>query len=133
MLNDISVLGMIQRGMSWMSRNHDVVASNIANADTPDFEAKELKPLNFGTIQREQIGGVAMARTTPAHMVGIKSPSFGNVRVDRDTYEISSTGNSVNLAEQGVKIARNAMDYQLATSLYSKSVGMVRAVISQNR
>jgi flagellar basal-body rod protein FlgB len=133
LLNDISVLGMIQRGMSWMSRNHDVVATNIANADTPDFEAKELKALDFGKIQREQIGGVEMARTAPGHLVGLKQPSHGKVRINRDTYEISSTGNSVNLEEQGVKIARNAMDYQLATSLYSKSVGMVRAVISQNR
>lgn len=133
MLNDIPMLGMIQRGMSWMSRNHDVVANNIANADTPDFRAKELKPLDFGGIQREQVGGVEMALTARGHMVGMKSPSLGNVRVDRDTYEISSTGNSVNLQEQGVKIARNAMDYQLATTLYSKSVSLVRAVISQNR
>ena len=133
MLNDISVLGMIQRGMSWMSRNHDVVANNIANADTPDFKAKELKPLDFRSIQRKSVGAVQMARTAPGHMLGVKPASLGNVRVDRDTYEISSTGNSVNLEEQGVKIARNAMDYQLATTLYSKSVGMVRAVISQNR
>ena len=133
MLNDISVLGMIQRGMGWMSRNHDVIANNIANADTPNFKAKELKPLNFGSIQREQVGGVEMALTARGHMVGTKPSSLGNVRVDRDPYEISATGNSVNLQEQGVKIARNDMDFQLATTLYSKSVGMVRAVISQNR
>jgi len=133
LLNDIPMIGMIQRGMSWMSRNHDVVANNIANADTPNFKAKELKPLNFGAMQRQQVGGVEMARTASSHMAGLKAPSLGNVRVDRDTYEISTTGNSVNLEEQGVKIARNAMDYQLATTLYSKSVGLVRAVISQNR
>lgn len=133
MLNDISVLGMIQRGMSWMSQNHDVIANNIANADTPDFKAKELKPLDFRQVQREQVGAVEMTRTASAHMIGLKPPSLGNVRVDRDTYEISATGNSVNLEEQGVKVARNAMDYQLATTLYSKSVGMIRSVISQNR
>ena len=67
-------------------------------------------------------------------MTGTRSVGGGGgVRVDRDTYEISATGNSVNLEEQAVNIARNAMDYQLATTLYSKSVGMVRAVISQNR
>lgn len=133
MLNDISMLTMIQRGMSWMTRNHDVVATNIANADTPDFRAKELRPLDYGKLQREQVGAVSMARTAPAHLVGLKPSSEGAVRIDRDTYEISSTGNSVNLEEQGIKIARNAMDYQLATTLYSKSVGMIRAVISQNR
>ena len=133
MLNDIPVLGMIQRGMSWMSRNHDVVANNIANADTPDFKAKELKPIAFGKQCGAQVGAVQVSRTSPAHMTGLASSGSGKVRVDRDTYEISSTGNSVILEEQGVKIARNAMDYQLATSLYSKSVGMVRAVISNNR
>lgn len=133
MLNDLAVIGMIQRGMSWMSRNHDVVAQNIANADTPDFKAKELRPLDLNGVQRQQLTGVRMQVTAPGHLVAASRPSHGNERVDRDTYEISTTGNSVNLEEQGVKIARNAMDYQLATSLYSKSVGMVRAVISNNR
>lgn len=133
MLDDISVLGMIQRGMSWMSRNHDVIAGNIANADTPEFRAKELKPMSFKAVQASHVDSVVMARTAPSHMAGAKTSSGEGVRNDRDPYEISSTGNSVNLEEQAVNIARNAMDYQLATTLYSKSVGMVRAVISQNR
>lgn len=133
MLDDISVLGMIQRGMSWMSRNHDVIAGNIANADTPEFRAKELKPMSFKAVQAAHVDSVVMARTSPSHMTGTKTSSGDGVRNDRDPYEISSTGNSVNLEEQAVNIARNAMDYQVATTLYSKSVGMVRAVISQNR
>ncbi len=134
LLDDIPVLSMIQRGMSWMSRNHDVIAGNIANADTPEFRAKELKPLSFKSVQSAHVANVSMARTGPDHMTGTRSAAGdGGVRLDRDTYEISSTGNSVNLEEQAVGIARNAMDYQLATTLYSKSVGMVRAVISQNR
>ena len=63
MLNDIPVLSMIQRGMSWMSRNHDVIAGNIANADTPEYRANELKPLSFKAVQGAQVPSITMART----------------------------------------------------------------------
>ena len=48
-----------------------------------------------------------------------------------DPYEVSSTGNSVTLEEQAVKIADNSMQYQLASSLYGKSVAMLRMAISK--
>jgi flagellar basal-body rod protein FlgB len=132
-LNDISILSMFQRNMGWLTRNHDVIANNIANSDTPDFKAKELKSLDFDRMMRDAARPVSVAVTSRDHMVGSGGGSNHKVRVDRDTYEVSSTGNSVTLEEQAVNIADNSMKYQLASSLYGKSVAMLRMAINQRR
>ncbi len=134
-IDNIPVIAMMQRGMSWMTRNHEVLARNIANADTPSYKALELEPVNFAAMLGPASRAATVIRTAAGHMDGSRAAADGggSVRESRDPYEISETGNSVSLEEQAVKISRNAMDYQLAVTLYSKSVGMLRAAIGQRR
>ena len=134
-IDNIPVIAMMQRGMSWMTRNHEVLARNIANADTPNYKALELTPVNFAAMLAPTGGAATVTRTAAGHMTGSRGAGDGGGRV-RETpnpYEMSETGNSVSLEEQAVKISRNAMDYQLAVTLYSKSVAMLRAAIGQRR
>jgi flagellar basal-body rod protein FlgB len=49
-LDSIPVLALVQRSIGWLGRNHDVLAQNIANADTPGYRARELKPLDFAAL-----------------------------------------------------------------------------------
>ena len=39
------------------------------------------------------------------------------------------TGNSVSLEEQSVEIARNAMQYQLVTTLYGKNLSLIKTAL----
>ena len=82
------------------------------------------------------MGGVGhqLATLAPAVIVSGKDVhGAGRVRETSNPYEMSETGNSVSLEEQAVRISRNAMDYQLALTLYTKSVAMLRAAIGQRR
>lgn len=126
-LDSIRVLALIERSIGWLGRNHDVLAQNIANADTPGYRARELKPLDFASLVRP----VEVALTAPAHLRPGRAPAGAEVRENREPYEVSSTGNSVSLEEQAVKIASNATSYQLAITLYGKSVALLRAAIAQ--
>ena len=130
-LNDISILSLFQRNMGWLVRNHDVIAQNIANSDTPEFKAKELKAFDFDRVLRETARPVRIAMTSPSHLTGSRRTGDFRVQEDDDPYEVSSTGNSVTLEEQAVNIADNSMQYQLASSLYGKSVAMLRMAISK--
>ncbi len=130
-LDSIRVLAVVQRSIGWLSRNHDVLAQNIANADTPGYKARELKPVDFGALV---VRPVKVALTSPGHLRPTRPRAGGGeTREIRDPYEVSNTGNSVSLEEQAVKIASNAMDYQLAITLYGKSIGLLRAAIAQRR
>jgi flagellar basal-body rod protein FlgB len=131
-LNDIGLIAMLGRRMSWLGRNHDVLAQNIANANTPGYKARALKPRPFRTMVAEAGGPIALTLTAAGHMPGMQAPARDGVRPQRDPYEVTITGNSVSIEQQAVKIGRNAMDYQLATTLYGKAVDMLR-VVSGNR
>ena len=42
------------------------------------------------------------------------------------------TGNAVNLEDEMMKVAANQMDYQAATSLYTRSLGLIKTAIGKN-
>lgn len=132
-LNDIGLIALLGRRMSWLGRNHDVLAQNIANANTPGYRARELEPQAFGSMLAEGVRPVAMTLTANGHMAGARPAARDGVRTQRDPYEVTITGNSVSIEQQAVKIGRNAMDYQLATTLYGKAVDMLRIVAGNRR
>ena len=69
-----------------------------------------------------------------AHMQGVGGGSNRfKVLNSNDVYDVSLTGNAVSLEQQAVLIAKNAMDYQLATTLYGKGLGMIRTAVGQRR
>ncbi len=73
-----------------------------------------------------------VSRTDAGHLSGTgagATEDAGTQEID-DPYEVSENGNAVSLEQQAVMISRNAMDYQLAVTLYQESVAMVRAAIS---
>ena len=41
------------------------------------------------------------------------------------------TGNAVNLEDEMMKVAANQMDFQAATSLYSRSMGLFRTALGK--
>ncbi len=134
-IDDIPVIAMMQRGMSWMTHNHEILARNIANADTPNYKALELEPVDFAAMLSPSSRAATLSQTAAGHMSGggAAADGGGRVRETANPYEMSETGNSVSLEEQAVKISRNAMDYQMALTLYTKSVAMLRAAIGQRR
>jgi flagellar basal-body rod protein FlgB len=48
-------------------------------------------------------------------------------------FEVTPSGNGVNLEDEMLKVAQNQSDYQLASSLYSKSLGMMKIAIGKGR
>jgi flagellar basal-body rod protein FlgB len=46
-------------------------------------------------------------------------------------YETRPSGNAVNLEDEMIKVAANQMDFQAATTLYTKSLGLLKAAIGK--
>ena len=44
-LPDVPLMSMLRTRMSWLHQRQDVLAQNVANADTPKYVAHDLKPL----------------------------------------------------------------------------------------
>lgn len=127
---DIPALAALRTRMQWHQQRQRVLAENIANSDTPNFKPRDLVEPALKTSQAGTAGTVALARTDPGHMaLGGGSDSFAADR--KGTYETRPAGNAVGLEDQMMKVAANQMDYQAATTLYSKSLGLLKIAIGK--
>ncbi len=137
-ISDIPLFSMLRTRMQWHQERQKVLAENVANADTPNFRTRDLKPLDFrsqvqsaGVQAASQAGGPGrLTATDPAHITG--SAGNGAFATDRNSkYDVKPAGNAVNLEDEMMKVASNQMDYQAAISLYSRSMGLFRTALGK--
>ena len=124
--------GAIKQRLAWLGQRQQVLARNVANADTPGFVAHDLEPVRFGDVMRRQVAAVHLATTDPLHLAGQRNrpdQQFAE-RDDLDAGEASPSGNAVDLEEQMAKINETTIDYRLGTQLYRKYLGLIRMAAS---
>jgi flagellar basal-body rod protein FlgB len=141
-ISDIPIFSMLRTKMQWHQERQKVLAENVSNADTPKFKPRDLAPLKFDTpigvsgavgapTPGGNAGGVTLARTDPGHLGGSAggAPHFLSNRGGR--HEVRPAGNAVNLEDEMMKVAANQMDYQTATTLYGRSLGLIKTAIGK--
>lgn len=131
-LKKLPLFDLMARRMSWLGQRQEVLAQNIANANTPGYAPQDLKPMSFGE-EMKRLAPVDPDRTSPLHMAGTvwHKPSPFRADEQRKRYEVAPDGNSVVVEEQMVKVAETQMDYQLVTNLYRKHVDMIKTAIGR--
>lgn len=129
---DIPIFSMLRERMRWHQDRQKLLAENVANAETPGYRARDLRALSFNDlVQGAQPAGVAAARTDARHIAG-SDPGGARYQVRRDTGVITTPdGNRVNLEDEMLKVSQNQMDYQAATGLYQRSLGLIRTALGK--
>jgi len=133
-LNKISLFNAMKQRMGWSARRQEVLADNIANADTPKYKARDLKAFSFkDTVQRQQ-NRLNLDVTNASHLGGrrVQVSEFRDLE-DRAPFEVSPGGNSVVLEEQMAKINETGVSYKLTTQLYKKHLAMLRTALGTGR
>ncbi|MTI45240.1 flagellar basal body rod protein FlgB [Roseibium hamelinense] len=130
---DLPIFQALKSKMQWHQVRQGVLAENIANADTPEYTAKELKSYSFEDHMGREYFGLQTVRTDNGHLTGMISAGTPGKVVERDMFEITPSGNNVILEEQMMKVTENQMDYQAATTLYTKSLSLIRTALSKGR
>lgn len=133
-LNSTPLLAMLKERMGWLSARQNVLAQNVANADTPGYTAHDLKPLNFedilkGATQRSEFSpGLA---TTDAHHIALKPTHQGGdySDVNAPDVEANPTGNTVSLESEMIRVSDTQAEYQAASNLYAKAIDMMKTAI----
>lgn len=133
-INDLPILSALRTKMQWHQERQRVLAENVSNANTPNFKPTDLVEPKFdnkGANVGGGIGTLGMMRTSATHMSAIGgAPSF---RGDggRSGFLTKPAGNAVNLEDQMLKVSANQMDYAAATSLYTRSLGLLKTAIGK--
>ena len=132
-LNKLTLFGMVKGQMKWLNKRQEVLAQNVANADTPDYKPQDLKTVNFREVMREQHKRDMMNKMSGTAVAGLGNSSAFKTEENRTPYETSPDGNAVVLEEQMGKIGETQMKYQLTNELYRKHIGMIKIALGKQR
>lgn len=107
------------------AKRNKVLASNIANAATPNFKARDL---DFQAEIRKAEGGGAMSVTDTRHIkVGLKGPS--KAMLYRQPVNPAQDGNTVEMNVEQMEFSENVIRYQTTLGfLNSKITGLMSAI-----
>ena len=131
-LDKLTFFSVVKRRLAWLGHRQEVLAQNIANSDTPRYQARDLKAFKFKDLVRSQSPNIRMAVTAASHLSGSpKRASDFKVETERQPFETSPNGNSVVLEEQMAKISETGISYRLANQLYKKHLNMLRMAIGR--
>lgn len=119
--------GIHPQALFMHARRSEVLASNIANADTPDYKARDF---DFQKVlQNETRSNVRMKTTAAAHIQphgGVVAPSEMAYRVPN---QASLDGNTVDTQTEHSEYAANALQYQASLSFINGAVSSLRKAI----
>lgn len=123
-----SLMQALKTRMHWHQTRQKLLAENVANADSPGFRPVDLKAPAIG----RESSGIVLAQTSPGH-IGPSGQRNGFDPAKAARFEVTPNGNGVNLEDEMTKVAQNQSDYQLAASLYSKGLGLMKIAIGKGR
>jgi flagellar basal-body rod protein FlgB len=139
-LDRIPVIGMLVRRMEFLGARQRVIAQNVANADTPGYQARDLAPESFARHVAAQSGSSAasasagLAVTATGHLGGTIEPNRGTALQARaDDFETTPSGNAVVLEEEMARLAETKMDYDTITGIYRKQVSMLKTALGRGQ
>lgn len=113
--------------MRYLGERQAVLAQNIANVDTPDYKAKDIKAPDFTAHVMRASKNLPMARTNTMHMASAQNMGGIYKMTERKpTYETNPNGNTVSMEEEIQKVAMTAAQYSQMTGLYRKTIEMFR-------
>ncbi len=102
----------IERYMSLLSARQKLVASNIANADTPGYKTKDID------FQSELQNQLEALNPTVVEVDGLKT---------------KSDGNNVSMDREARLLAENALKFAIATNLARSELQTIRSAIEEGK
>ncbi|MGB0867638.1 MAG: flagellar basal body rod protein FlgB [Granulosicoccaceae bacterium] len=126
-------LGIHDNALKLRSQRSSVIASNIANSDTPNFKARDVdfKQVLAVAAERQQPNSVQMQVTHQAHLP-THDPALGGELMYRTPTQPALDGNTVDTQAEHTRFAENTFMYQASLSfLSSKFKGISYAIKGQ--
>ena len=118
-------LKMLGAALSLRAKRNEILASNIANAATPNFKARDL---DFDT-ELKRINKIGNIQTTNnSHFASIQK-RIGKDSVFRLPIHPSLDGNTVEMAVEQMQFSENVMRYQTTLSFLNNKISGLRSAI----
>ena len=122
--------------MQYLDQRQKVISQNIANADTPSYQPKDLTKLDFGTVldkvsSQSSVPSVHLKATNSGHIDFGTGGKDSKVMKQKISYEVAPDKNGVIMEEQMVKANDVQMNYGLMLNLYKSNMDMMRSSLGR--
>jgi flagellar basal-body rod protein FlgB len=121
-------IDFLGQSLSIRSARQGLLTGNIANAESPEYAAKDIP---FQKILRQKLGedsGVVLIKTQPRHF---PEPGVIPGRESGLPWEVEKDSRGVNLDREMTKLAENNLMYQSAVQALSKKLETIKYIISE--
>jgi flagellar basal-body rod protein FlgB len=115
-----------QTALNVHAYRQQLIASNIANADTPGYQARDI---DFATVLKDAQAGQGKPQVAPLRGNGPDATPFGTELLYRSVVQRSVDGNTVDLDIERAQFAENAVRYEAQLMFVSGQVKSMLAVI----
>ena len=119
-----------EAALSLRSQRQQILASNIANADTPNYKARDF---NFSSalqnvVERKGAETPALSGTSPAHLKGSEELAPGGTALQyRQPTQANIDGNTVEMDIERNQFMDNAVRYEASLNFIS---GQIKNLLS---
>lgn len=125
MFGDLKLLNMASALARHAADRHQVLASNIANADTAGYKAKDVEPFAEAFVRSQShvtlMTGASDSRGESWRIVNSSTPGAA-----------SPNGNTVSLEDQMIRTSEAQQSHAAATAIYKKSIEILRLTLGRN-
>lgn len=124
------IFQLVKSKMAYLGQRQTVLASNVANVDTPGYQAKDVKEPNFAAmVAGKNLPTGKMVKTNPMHMSAMNQRGAFAV-IDRGSLdEYNPNQNGINLDTEMQKVAFTQAEYNKVISIYRKNLSMIRTAV----
>jgi flagellar basal-body rod protein FlgB len=116
----IPLFDLAEQRLAWADKRQAVLAQNIANLDTPNWQSKDVAPFAQALAS---VAAPQLAQTDPGHLAATLDPAQQSLLTPSPEAR-APDGNAVSLDEQLTKVADTATAQEIATTLYKKYMGL---------
>jgi flagellar basal-body rod protein FlgB len=127
---NVEILNLAEGRARHAASRQAVVASNIANSDTPGYRAQDVS--SFDEAYRgASARNAGMRATRPGHIQDV-SPMTSTVTMDVGG-EASPNGNTVSLEQEMVRSVEAQRDHTRSVTVYQSALTVLRTSVGRGR
>jgi flagellar basal-body rod protein FlgB len=129
---DTPFLSLLRERMTWLHQRQDILAQNVANADTPRYVARDLKAQEFSEALKKVTSPTSSMTVTNVRHIALSNSRASQFEdLESPDIESSPNGNSVSLETQMIKVSDTQAQFAAAANLYAKAMTMMKTAIGR--
>ncbi len=126
---------LLEKSLNLRARRHELIVSNIANADTPHYKSFDIIIEDELQKTGNTSDSLPLETTHRSHLRSV-SNGFDQVTIhtkESDGLSLRGDGNTVDMDREMVNLSENAINYRAASQIVGKMFGVLKAAINNGK